>query len=100
MLTRDSVNEISLIDSFKKDLGPAERHILNIHDLEAYNKVIFNFAHSIGCYRWLLVISKLSFNTKQFITQGRQTMLNRCINEACGNPNRIPGMYMHTALEI
>uniref|UniRef100_K1P5Q1 Crossover junction endonuclease MUS81 n=1 Tax=Magallana gigas TaxID=29159 RepID=K1P5Q1_MAGGI len=35
---RDSINEISLIDSFKKDLGAAERHVLNIHDLEAYNK--------------------------------------------------------------
>eukprot|EP00105_Crassostrea_gigas_P034556 XP_019918704.1 PREDICTED: uncharacterized protein LOC105318101 isoform X1 [Crassostrea gigas] len=62
---RDSINEISLIDSFKKDLGAAERHVLNIHDLEAYNK-------------------------------GRQTMLNRCINEACGNPNRISGIVNAT----
>lgn len=37
--SRDSVNEISLIDLCKRDLGPADRHVLNIHDLEAYNKV-------------------------------------------------------------
>lgn len=27
-------------------------------------------------------------------------MLNRCINEACGNPNRISGMYMYTIKHI
>ena len=36
---RDSVHEISLIDSFKKELAPSGRHVLNIHELEAYNKV-------------------------------------------------------------
>jgi hypothetical protein len=36
---RDSINEISLIDLCKRELGPADRHVLNIHDLEAYNKV-------------------------------------------------------------
>ncbi|XP_061163432.1 uncharacterized protein LOC133172537 [Saccostrea echinata] len=55
---RDSVNAISLTELCKKDLGLAERHVINIHGLEAYNK-------------------------------GRQTMLNKCLNEACGNPNRI-----------
>lgn len=42
----------------------------------------------------------MSFKTKQFYTQGRQTMLNRCINEACGNPNRISGMYRYTIKHI
>ncbi|XP_062591696.1 uncharacterized protein LOC134253200 isoform X2 [Saccostrea cucullata] len=55
---RDSVNEISLTELCQKDLGLAERHVINIHGLEAYNK-------------------------------GRQTMLNKYLNEACGNPNRI-----------
>nr|XP_022338684.1 uncharacterized protein LOC111134145 isoform X2 [Crassostrea virginica] len=62
---RDSAHEISLIDSFKKELAPSGRHVLNIHELEAYNK-------------------------------GRQTMLNKCINEACGNPNRIPDIVNNT----
>ncbi|XP_056019472.1 uncharacterized protein LOC125678232 isoform X2 [Ostrea edulis] len=62
---RDSVNEISLIDLCKRDLGPADRHVLNIHDLEAYNK-------------------------------GRQTMLNKCLNEACGSPDRIPDIVNTT----
>ena len=39
VFVRDSAHEISLIDSFKKELAPSGRHVLNIHELEAYNKV-------------------------------------------------------------